>query len=63
MNILFYQYGSICEPDIIEGFEELGFHVDCITEEIENKKLTGKEQIVLLQRALSGKDYRFIFST
>lgn len=62
MNILFYQYGSICEPDIIEGFEELGFHVDCITEEIENKKLTGKEQIVLLQRALSGKDYRFIFS-
>lgn len=62
MNILFYQYGSICEPDIIETFEELGFHVDCITEEIENKNITGKEQIALLQRALSGKDYRFIFS-
>lgn len=62
MNILFYQYGSICEPDIIEGFEELGFHVDSITDEIENKSLTGKEQIALIHRALGAKDYHFVFS-
>lgn len=62
MNILFYQYGSICEPDIIEGFEELGFHVDSISEEIENKSLTGKEQIYLMDQALSRKDYQFVFT-
>lgn len=39
MKILFYRYGSICEPDIIEGFEELGHTVSQITEEITNKNL------------------------
>lgn len=62
MNILFYQYGSICEPDIIEGFEELGFHVDSITEEITNKSLTGKDQIGLIHHALEKKDYQFVFT-
>lgn len=62
MNILFYQYGSICEPDIIEGFEELGFHVDSISEEITDKSLTGKDQIRLIDGALSGKDYQFVFT-
>lgn len=27
MNILFYRYGSICEPDIIESFQTLGYTV------------------------------------
>lgn len=62
MNILFYRYGSICEPDIIEGFEELGFCVDCISNEISNKTLTGKEQIQLIDSALSKKDYQFVFT-
>lgn len=62
MNILFYQYGSICESDIIEGFEELGFHVDSISDEIADKTLTGKEQIQLIHQALSRKDYRFVFT-
>lgn len=39
MKILFYRYGSICEPDIIEGFKELGHTVSQITEEITNKNL------------------------
>lgn len=62
MNILFYQYGSICEPDIIEGFEELGFHVDSISDEITNKSLTGKDQIYLINQALSKKNYQFVFT-
>lgn len=28
MNILIYRYGSICESDIIETFQKLGFQVD-----------------------------------
>ena len=39
MKILFYRYGSICEPDIIEGFQELGHTVSQITEEMTNKNL------------------------
>lgn len=62
MNILFYQYGSICEPDIIEGFEELGFHVDSISVEITDKFLTGKDQIRLIDQALSQKNYQFVFT-
>ena len=39
MKILFYRYGSICEPDIIEGFEELGHTVSQITNEITDKNV------------------------
>ncbi|MGN0350667.1 MAG: DUF3880 domain-containing protein [Roseburia sp.] len=62
MNLLLYRYGSICEPDIIEGFEELGFTVDTITEEMTNKELTGKEQISLIQQAVEKKNYSFVFT-
>ena len=37
MKLLFYRYGSICEPDIIEGFEELGFEISEISHEMYNK--------------------------
>lgn len=43
MNILLYRYGSICEPDIIDGFNELGYQVYQITEEIYNKDMTPKQ--------------------
>ncbi len=62
MTLLFYQYGSICEPDIISGFEELGFHVDTITAEIYDKSITGERQIALICEAFSKKDYRFVFT-
>ena len=37
MNILCYRYGSIVEPDIIDGFKELGNQVSEICLEIYNK--------------------------
>ena len=52
MKILFYRYGSICEPDIIDGFCELGNEVVTITEEIYNKKLLPSEGVALLNEAL-----------
>lgn len=39
MKILFYRYGNICEPDIIDGFEELAHTVSQITEQINNKNM------------------------
>lgn len=62
MNILFYQYGSICEPDIIESFEELGFQVKTITEEIFDKSIDGKKQIALIDYALQNSNYQFVFT-
>lgn len=62
MNILFYRYGSICEPDIITGFEELGNRVTEITAEIYNKNVTPAEGINLLKTALLKDNYDFVFS-
>lgn len=62
MKLLFYRYGSICEPDVISGFKELGYTVDEITEEIENKSLTPKECILLLNEYFSTQPVDFVFT-
>lgn len=62
MNLLLYRYGSICEPDIMEGFGELGFHIDTIEDEIYDKSITGKEQILLLDQQLQQGNYQFVFT-
>lgn len=62
MNILLYRYGSICEPDVIDGFQELGFEVSTITDEIYDKSIDGKKQIALIDQALQRKNYQFVFT-
>lgn len=62
MNLLFYRYGSICEPDIIESFKHLGFEVDEDTREIYNKGLLPSECIKGLNKLLMAKKYLFVFS-
>lgn len=62
MNILFYRYGSICEPDIISGFSELGNTVSEITVEITDKTLPFEQRIQLLSRKLLAHSYDFVFS-
>ena len=55
MDILFYRYGSICEPDIIDSFRHLGFHVDEDTREIYDKKLKPSECIKGLYEMINKK--------
>lgn len=62
MNLLFYRYGSICEPDIIDSFRYLGFTVDEDTREIYNKELQPSECIKGLSALLRQKKYSFVFS-
>ncbi len=62
MNILIYRYGSICEPDIIEGFKALGNQVSEITDEIYNKNLSPAEGVTLLKNELIKQSYDFVFS-
>lgn len=62
MNLLFYRYGSICEPDFIEGFKELGNTVDELTYEIEDKNIPSAKRVELVSAALNKKSYDFVFS-
>lgn len=62
MNLLFYRYGSICEPDIIDSFKHLGFSVDEDVREMHNKKLMPSECIKGLGELLKKKTYGFVFS-
>lgn len=62
MKLLFYRYGSICEPDIVEGFEELGHKVYQVTEEMQNKSLSPQEAICLVRDSLFAHPVDFVFS-
>lgn len=62
MKLLFYRYGSICEPDIIDGFETLGHAVLEITDEISNKSLPLQESIQIVSNVLFEHPVDFVFS-
>lgn len=62
MNLLFYRYGSICEPDIISGFSELGCSIDEITVEITEKNLPVTKRVTIFHQALTKRSYDFVFS-
>ena len=62
MNILFYRYGSICEPDIIASFKHLGFNMTEDTREVYNKQLLPSDCIKGLNELLKQDTYSFIFS-
>lgn len=62
MNVLFYRYGSICEPDIIDTFTEFGFHVTEITDEVTNKDLLPADSLKIVSRQLLSQPADFVFS-
>jgi spore maturation protein CgeB len=62
MNILFYRYNSICEPDIIAAFTELGHTVKTIDVEITNKDIDGKEVVEIVSSALLSEHFDGVFS-
>lgn len=62
MDILFYRYNSICEPDMMELFQGLGHSITEITEEMTNKELPPQRQMKLVSDALKKKTYRMVFS-
>lgn len=62
MNILFYRYGSICEPDLMDAFSEYGIHVDQLTQEMTNKQLLPTECVTIVSEALAKGNYSFVFS-
>lgn len=62
MNILFYRYNSICEPDIIDVLRNMGHHVEEITEEMINKEVRPKQCLDIISSALKRNTYDIVFS-
>lgn len=62
MKVLFYRYNSICEPDIIEAFKELGHDVYEIKAEMERKDVSPQECLTLVSQALDTVVYDFVFT-
>lgn len=62
MRVLFYRYGSICEPFILSAFSQLGINVSEISLEVENKCCKPSEVIEKLSSAFYTKQYDLVFS-
>lgn len=66
MRVLFYRYGSICEPFILTAFAQLGREMDLevseLSLEMENKNCKPSEAAQALSTALFAKQYDLVFS-
>lgn len=62
MKLLFYRYGSICEPFLLKAFQELGIEVTEVNYETQNKNMSAAERINLLGQILMNGNYHLVFS-
>ena len=62
MNILFYRYNSICEPDIITTFQNLGLHVVEETSEMYHKNISPEERVNIIVNRIKDCQPLFLFS-
>lgn len=66
MRVLFYRYGSICEPFILSAFTQLGkdfdIEVSQLSLEIENKHCKPSETAQALSSALFEKQFDLVFT-
>lgn len=62
MEMLFYRYGSICEPDLISVFTGFGLNVETMEIEMNNKSLPASERVALLSECIEKHTFSFVFS-
>ncbi len=62
MKVLFYRYGSICEPDILQTFQEMGLEVDEYKNEMTVKDEKPSQIVDRLGKYLLDHPCDFIFS-
>lgn len=62
MEIIFYRYGSICEPDLIEAFQLCGISVIEETTEMHQKSISFESRIRILGELILTKRPAFVFS-
>lgn len=62
MEILFYRYGSICEPDIINCFRSMELDVVEETSQVTDKKVTPSETVSAVSELIKKHSFLFVFS-
>ena len=62
MKVLFYRYGSICEPFLLAAWEELGAEVTELTCEVSNKNIEPSEVVQTVSRTLMDGNFSLVFS-
>ncbi|MDE7332500.1 MAG: glycosyltransferase [Lachnospiraceae bacterium] len=62
MKILFHQYGSICEPDIISIFEASGIQVVREDAEVTQKSIPAQQRVRMISDYLFNDKFTFVFS-
>ena len=62
MTILFYRYGSICEPDIINTFRALNIDVVEETAEVTDKNISPAKCVELVSHSIETHHPIFVFS-
>ena len=62
MNILFYRYGSICEPDILDVFKKMNCNVFEETQEMHDKSLSSAQKLASVSEVLCSQPIDFVFS-
>lgn len=62
MEILFYRYNSICEPDILQVFTDFGITVHIEDTEINNKNVSPRECAGKVAEWILQKPLAFVFS-
>ena len=62
MEILFYRYNSICEPDVLECFRKMGLTVIEETTQISRKDVTAGQTVEAVDALLKKHRFLFVFS-
>lgn len=62
MEILFYRYNSICEPDILQVFSDFGITVHTEEMEMTDKRITPKQCAAKVTEWLTSHPLAFVFS-
>ena len=62
MKLLFYRYGSICEPFILDALAQLGIKVTELTPEMSNKNMLPSEVVAAVNNALLSDHFDLVFS-
>ncbi|MDE6744356.1 MAG: glycosyltransferase [Lachnospiraceae bacterium] len=62
MEILFYRYGSICEPDIIKCFRSMELEVVEENSQVTNKKVSPSETVAAVSELIKKHSFLFVFT-
>ena len=62
IRVLFYRYGSICEPDVIDCFRQAGLTVVEEQTQITEKKTTASQTAEAVSKLLSAERFLFVFT-